>query len=95
MKSWPILFPAVRRKYPVLAWGHYSFFELVRAIGKFPQIVEAEDAGIMAVGKVEIQRIAADDRDVGKRHVVADLIVVEDLLTGPFVDAACARARAA
>ena len=75
--------------------GTLYLFELVRAIGKFPQVVEAENAGIMTVGKVKIQGVAADDRDVGKRHIVADLVVVEDLLTRPFVDAACAGARAA
>lgn len=40
----------------------------------------------MAVGKVKIQRIAADDADVVEFEIVRDALVTQDLFAGPFID---------
>ena len=54
------------------------------------QVIETEDAGLVAVGKVKIKGVAADDGSVVEREVVSHAVVSEDLLTRPLVDTACA-----
>ena len=45
----------------------------------------------MPVGEMEIEGIAADDRDVVERKIVRNILVVEHLLAGPFIDTARTR----
>lgn len=59
------------------------------------QILEAKNAGIVAVGKVKIEGIATYDRDVVKREIVRDALVSQYLFARPFIDACRAGARAA
>ena len=65
---------------------------LVIRLLEFAEHCEGVDPGFVAVGKVKVEGVAADDGDVIEMDIVGDGGVVEYLLAGPFVDAGGARA---
>ena len=60
----------------------------------FPQIFEAENTSIMAVGEVESECVSADYRHLVEGDVVGDAVGAEYLFARPFIDARSTRATA-
>ena len=58
---------------------------MLLTVRKFPEERKAEDPCVMPVGKVEVERVAADDRGLVEGDIVRHLIIPEKLFTRPFV----------
>lgn len=55
---------------------------------KFSQVFKAEDAGIVAIGEMEVQSISPDDRNVAEGKIIRDLIGVERFCSRPLIHTA-------
>ena len=64
----------------------------MRLFGDLSEVLEAEDAGVVLIGKYEVQSVSADDSGRCYLDIFRYRTVNEHLLAGPFIYAHRARA---